>query len=130
MTGLDPRAVLRHRAPAVLLSAVRTFTGRGLVAVGAADGVWPWPKLLEAAAQAAGLLAGARDGGLANTAVVADYREVRVHTPVHHGAVEFHATLDRRILHFRRCRIEARAADGTPLLSGSVTLAPPAPGTG
>lgn len=120
----DPRTVLRHRPPAVLVSAVTAFSGDTLMALGVGDGPWPWPKLLEGAAQAAGLLAGAQEGGLADTAVIADYRDVIVHAATHAGPVRFRAALDRRILHFWRCRIEARAEDGALLLAGTVTLAP------
>ena len=40
------------------------------------------------------------------------------------------ATLDRRVMQFWRCHVEARATDGTLLLEGTVTLAPPAPTPG
>ena len=56
---------------------------------------------------------------------IAGLRDILVHAPRHDGRVRFHARLDRRVLHFWRCRVEAHAADGGLLLEGLVTLAPP-----
>jgi hypothetical protein len=85
---------------------------------------WPWPRLLEGTAQAAGLLAGLQPGGPGARAVVAEYREVAVHVKFHRGPVRFATRLERRLAHFWRCRCEARAADGRLLLASRVTLAP------
>jgi predicted hotdog family 3-hydroxylacyl-ACP dehydratase len=125
MTFPDPASTLRHRPPAVLVRDVAEFSGDRLRCTSQGTGPWRWPQLLEGGAQTAGLLAGAQAGGLNDQAVIADYRAVRVHAPTHHGAVQFTATLDRRVMQFWRCRIEAHAEDGTLLLEGSVTLAPP-----
>jgi hypothetical protein len=129
MTFPDPARVLRHRPPAVLVGTVVAFTGERLVCASNGPGPWTWPQLLEGGAQTAGLLAGAQPGGLTEQAVIADYRSVRVRAPSHAGAVEFTATIDRRIMRFWRCRVTARATDGAILLSGLVTLAPPGEGT-
>lgn len=124
MTLPDAGAVLRHRGPALLLGRVDAYEGGALRCTGLGDGPWEWPALLEAAAQAAGLLAGLTPGGISNRAVIAEYRDVRIHARRHAGSVQLLARFDRRILHFRRCRVEARDAGGTLLLEGSVTLAP------
>ena len=57
-------------------------------------------------------------------ALVAEYRDVRVHAAAHAGPLRFAARLERRVLHFWRCRVEVRDAAGTLLLEGTVTLAP------
>jgi len=119
-----PAAVLRHRGRALLLDAVAEHTGDGLTCSSRGEGPWTWPEMLEGAAQTAGLLTGLQPGGLANTAVVAEYRDVVVHVGRHAGPLRFRARIDRRIMRFWRCIIAADAADGTPLLSGRVTLAP------
>lgn len=127
MTLPDPASLLRHRPPAVLVDTVVAFSGNRLVCTAKGRGPWRWPALLEGAAQTAGLLTGAQDDGLSNRAVIAEYRAVRFAAPDHDGAVQFTATIDGRVMRFWRCRIEARAADGTLLLEGTVTLAPPGP---
>ena len=66
MTFPDPATVLRHRGPAVLVRSVVEFSGERLVCSSSDGGVWPWPRLLEGAAQTAGLLAGAQTDGLAS----------------------------------------------------------------
>jgi hypothetical protein len=128
MTFPDPASVLRHRPPAVLVGVVVAFSGDRLVCTSSGTGPWRWPQLLEGGAQTAGLLTGAQPEGLSEHAVIADYRAVRVLAPIHEGAVWFTATIDRRVMQFWRCRIEARATDGALLLEGSVTLAPPGAG--
>ena len=130
MTFPDPASLLRHRPPAVLVREVTAFSGDRLVCTSTGSGPWRWPQLLEGGAQAAGLLAGAQNDGLSDRAVIADYRAVRLGVLDHRGAVEFAATLDRRVMQFWRCHVEVRAADGTLLLEGTVTLAPPAPTPG
>jgi len=125
MTFPDPASKLRHRPPAVLVGDVVAFSGDRLVCTSNGAGPWRWPQLLEGAAQTAGLLAGAQPDGLSEHAVIADYRAVRVLAPTHQGQVCFTATIDRRVMRFWRCRIEARAEDGALLLEGTVTLAPP-----
>jgi len=127
MTFPDPASLLRHRPPAVLVREVVAFAGDRLVCTSNGSGPWRWPQLLEGGAQTAGLLAGAQGDGLSDRAVIADYRAVRPAVLDHHGAVQFTATIDRRVMRFWRCRIEVRADDGTLLLEGTVTLAPPGP---
>lgn len=122
--GLRPEQLMRHRPPALLLGAVVEATGAGLACDGIDDGSWRWARLLEGAAQAAGLLSGLQPGGPGAAAVIAEYRDVTLHTALHSGGVRFHAVLDRRILGFWRCRVEARGADGELLLSGLVAVAP------
>ena len=123
MSGLEPAELLRHRGPALVVDAIDGFDGETLCCrAGAAQRTWP--ALLEGAAQAAGLAAGLRPGGLSRQAVVAEYRDVRVHAAAHAGALRFAARLERRVLHFWRCRIEVRDGAGALLLEGAVTLAP------
>jgi hypothetical protein len=121
-----PARLLRHRGPALLLGAVEAFDGQTLACSSSDAGAWAWPRLLEGAAQAAGLLAGVQPGGPGKTAVIAQYRDVVIHAARHAGLVRFHAALDRRLLHFWRCRVEARDEEARLLLEGLVTIAPPA----
>ena len=121
---LRPEQLMRHRPPALLLGAVAESTPTALVCDGIDDGPWRWARLLEGAAQTAGLLSGLQPGGPGATAVIGEYRDVTLHTGRHEGRVRFHAMLDRRILGFWRCRVEARGAGGQVLLSGLVSVAP------
>ena len=123
MTGRAVATLLRHRPPALLLDAIVAFDGVQLTCSGRGD-AWRWAELLEGAAQTAGLLAGLQQQGVDDTAVIAEYRDVRIHGPRHAGPVRFTAHLDRRLLRFWRCRCEARADDGTLLLRADVTVAP------
>lgn len=117
-------ALLRHRGPAILLDAVCSFTGRALSATARGSGPWEWPQILEGAAQCAGLLAGLQGAGMSEHAVVAEFRNVSVGALCHAGPIRFDARLDRKLLHFWRCTVEARGLDGSVLLYGDVTLAP------
>ena len=131
MSAPAPHALLRHRGPALLVSAVEDFRGDSLSCASRGSGPWRWPQMLEGAAQSAGLLAGLQPGGVPNTALIAEYRDVVVHAAAHAGPIRFVARLERRLLHFWRCSVEARAAGGAVLLEGSVTLAPgPLPSDG
>jgi hypothetical protein len=58
------------------------------------------------------------------TAVIAEYRDVRVHAAHTEGRLRIHAELGRRVLQFRLCRVEVRSTDGAILLDGTVALAP------
>lgn len=127
MRTVAPSALLRHRPPALLLGDPAHANGDTLTCPARGDGPFDWPQLLEGAAQAAGLLAGLQPGGPDRTAVIAEYRDVEVAVPRHRGAVVFDVRLERRLLHFWRCRCEARAADGTLLVRGRVTIAPERP---
>jgi predicted hotdog family 3-hydroxylacyl-ACP dehydratase len=120
----DPATLLRHRGPALLLGTLDAVSDDDLVCTSAARSPWRWPEMLEAAAQAAGLLAGFRDDRFDDAAVIAAYRGVRIHVPRHDGQLRLLARLERRVLHFRQCRVEVRAASDTLLLDGTVTLAP------
>jgi hypothetical protein len=121
--GLHPEQLMRHRPPALLLGAIVETSGAGLACDGIDDGPWRWARLLEGAAQTAGLFSGLQ-GGPDAAAVIAEYREVSLHTALHLGPVRFHAVLDRRVFGFWRCRVEARGAEGELLLSGLVAVAP------
>jgi predicted hotdog family 3-hydroxylacyl-ACP dehydratase len=122
-TARTPAELLRHRGPALLVGTIEAFDGDTIACASSGDGPWRWPLVLEGAAQAAGLLAGLH-GGLSNRAVIAEYRGVVVHAERHDGPISFRARIERRLLHFWRCRIEARAAGGALLLEGRVSLAP------
>jgi hypothetical protein len=80
--------------------------------------------MLEGAAQTAGLLAGMQPGGPGSSSVIAQYRDVLVHGESPSGPLSFIAELDRRVLHFWRCRVAVRDDRGRLLLEGQVTLAP------
>ena len=121
--GLRLEQLMRHRPPALLLGAVSEASPAGLACDGIDDGPWRWARLLEGAAQAAGLFVGLQ-GGPGAAAVIAEYRDVDLHAALHRGRVRFHAALDRRVLGFWRCRVEARGAEGELLLSGLVAVAP------
>jgi hypothetical protein len=120
----SPGDVLRHRGPALLVGTIDRIEADSLACTSNGADPWRWPQVLEGAAQTAGLLAGLRPGGLSNRAIIAEYGGIRIHTREHAGPIHFLARLERRLLHFWRCRVEARAADGTLLLEGAVTLAP------
>ena len=122
--ALRPEQLMRHRPPALLLGGGIESTAAGLACDGIDDGPWRWARLLEGAAQAAGLLSGLQPGGPGPAALIAEYRDVTLHAARHEGPVRFHAAFDRRILRFWRCRVEARSADGRLLLSGLVAVAP------
>lgn len=124
---LRPERLMRHRPPALLLGTLVEASDGGLVCEGIDDGPWRWARLLEGAAQAAGLFSGLRPGGPGPAAVIAEYRDVEIHALAHDGPVRFHAAPDRRILSFWRCRVEARGRGGALLLSGLVAVSP---GTG
>jgi hypothetical protein len=119
-----PEQLMRHRPPALLLGRVVESTAGGLTCDGIDDGPWRWARLLEGAAQAAGLFSGLQPGGPGPAAVIAEYRDVTIHAALSSGPVRFHAALDRRILGFWRCRVDARSADGPLLLEGLVAVAP------
>ncbi len=127
MTWPEPASVLRHRGPALLVGVIDSFAAETLRCRSRDDGPWSWGRILEAAAQTAGLLAGFLDPAVRERPVIAEYRALRPATARHTGPLVLVARLDRRLLHFRRCRVEARAADGTLLLEGLVTVAPGAP---
>jgi hypothetical protein len=120
---LRPEQLMRHRPPALLLGTVVELTAGGLVCDGIDAGPWRWARLLEGAAQAAGLFSGLQPGGPDAGAVIAEYRGVTLHAAQHVGPVRFHAVPDRRILGFWRSRVEARSEDGQLLLSGLVAVA-------
>jgi hypothetical protein len=111
---------MQHGPEARLVRAIGRLDAEGITCTGR-RGVWSWPQLLEGAAQAAGLLLGiAMDGPRAP--VVAEYRDVVVHTAAHRGAPRFVARLERRVLQFWRCAVEVRDVRGRVLLAGRVTL--------
>jgi len=124
MSSPTPERLLRHRPPALLLDAVLSYGGTHITCSGRGDGPWTWPRMLEGAAQTAGLLAGLQPDGLTNTAVIAEYRDVVVHAHESAGPMRFTAEIDRRVMRFWRCRLAVHAGD-TLLLEGTVTLAPP-----
>jgi hypothetical protein len=116
-----PGDLLRHRPPAVLVDAILE-QGAGTLTCSADERRWTWPHMLEAAAQTAGLLAGLQASG-PRLAVIAQYRDVVVHAPEHHGSLRVRAAFERTVLHFWRCRFDVTDPRGRPLLSGRVALA-------
>jgi hypothetical protein len=126
--GRAVATLLRHRPPALLLDTIVDFDGSRLVCTGLGPGPWRWAEMLEGAAQTAGLLAGLQQHGVDNTAVIAEYREVRVLAARHAGPLRFTARLERHLLQFWRCRAEVHAAGDALLLTAGITVAPrPAP---
>src|SRR5207247_11253658 len=93
--GPGPADILRHRGAALVVDAIDGFDGETLRCRATGAGPWPWPALLEGAAQAAGLAAGLRPRGLSSRAVVAEYRDVRVHAATHARPLRFTAGLRR-----------------------------------
>lgn len=120
----SPAALMRHHGAALLIEAIDTCDGQTLACTSRGAGPWPWPRMLEGAAQTAGLLAGMQPGGPAAGAVIAQYRDVVMHAEMAPGPLRFVAALDRRVLHFWRCRVEVRDDGERLLLAGLVTLAP------
>jgi len=104
---------------------IARFDGRGIACTSRGRGPWRWPRMLEGAAQAAGLLVGLGQADAPRAPVIAEYRDVIVRAASHRGPLRFVAALERRVLHCWRCTFEVRTARGRVLLSGRVTLAPP-----
>ena len=127
MTWPAPATLLRHQPPALRLDAIVSRDDLTLQCRGDAP-TWTWPSLLEGCAQTAGLCAGMRADGpterLDDRALIAEYRDVKLHRPTHSGAVLFSARFDRRVLRFWRYAVEAHTQSGDLLLEGLVTLAP------
>jgi len=119
-----PADVLRHGPEALLLERLETGADGGLIAVSRHEDSWTWPRMLEAAAQAAGLACGLGGDGLANTAVTAEYRDVRIVVPESAGRVVVRPRLERRILRFRRCLVEVQDEAARTLVRARITLAP------
>jgi hypothetical protein len=116
--------MLRHRPPALLVDMVLSYTGTNITCSARGEGPWTWPRMLEGAAQTAGLLAGLQPDGLTSMAVIAEYRGVLVHARQSPGPIHFTAEIERRLMRFWRCTFAVHAGDSL-LLEGSVTLAPP-----
>jgi len=127
MTLPIPAAMLRHGREARLVGAIERLDARGIACASRGRGTWPWPRMLEGAAQAAGLLVGISEADAPRAPVIAEYRDVVVRAASHRGPLRFVATLERRVLHCWRCTFEVRTAGGHVLLRGRVTLAPPRP---
>jgi hypothetical protein len=123
MSHPAPADVMRHRGRALVVESIRARGADTLECTASDAGPWRWPRMLEGAAQTAGLLAGMLPGGPARS-VVAQLLDVVVRAETHRGPLRFVAAFDRRVLHFWRCHFEVRDADGGVLLEGRVTLAP------
>lgn len=130
MTLPAPAAVLRHGPEARLVRAIRRLDAAGIECTSRGRGPWPWPRMLEGAAQAAGLLLGIAVPGAPRAPVVAEYRDVVLHATSARGPLRFAAAFERRVLHFWRCTIDVRDGRGKILVRGRVTLAPPRPRAG
>ena len=128
MTLPAPATLLRHGPEARLVGSIERLDASGIACASRGAGVWPWPRMLEGAAQAAGLLVGITQTEAPRAPVIAEYRDVVVRAASHRGPLRFVAALERRVLHCWRCRFEVRDGRGTVLLAGRVTLAPPRQG--
>jgi len=120
-----PAAVLQHGPEARLVRSIERVDAQGIACTSRARGPWRWPRMLEGAAQAAGLLVGIGSARAPRAPVIAEYRDVVVHVGSHSGPVRFVAAIERRVLHFWRCTFEVQDTRGRVLLAGRVTLAPP-----
>jgi len=120
-----PAAVLRHGPEARLVRSIARFDGRGIACTSRGRGPWRWPRMLEGAAQAAGLLVGLGHADAPRAPVIAEYRDVVVRKASHRGPLRFIAVVERRVLHCWRCAFEVHDGRGAVLLTGRVTLAPP-----
>jgi hypothetical protein len=118
-----PATWLRHRPPALVVDGIEGWDGAVAECRGA-PGDWSWSRLLEGAAQTAGIACALEDAAWRGGAIVAEYRDVEVLAERHRGEVRFAAQAERVVLAYRRCRTTATAADGTPLLRALVTLLP------
>jgi len=118
-----PDAWLRHRGPALVVASIDSWDGSS-IRCGATETRWTWQRLLEGAAQAAGLACALLDPRWRDGAIVAEYRDVEILADTHAGRVDFTATPERTLLAYRRCRAAATTAAGTPLLRARVTLLP------
>lgn len=121
MTFPHPGDWLRHRDAALVVDGIEAWDGRSVRCRGAA-GSWTWSRLLEGAAQAAGIACALRDPAWRGGIVVAEYRDVVLDAERHEGAVRFTAHVERPLLAYRRCAAAASAPDGRPLLRARVTL--------
>ena len=120
-----PAALLQHGPEARLVGSIERLDAAGIACTSRGRGPWRWPRMLEGAAQTAGLLVGIAHAEAPRAPVIAEYRDVVVHVASHRGPLRFVAALERRVLHCWRCTFEVRAARGRVLLRGRVTLAPP-----
>lgn len=123
MTFPSPSAWLRHRGPALVIDTIDAWDGTW-VECGARDAAWAWPRLLEGAAQAAGIACALADERWRSGAVVAEFRDVEIRGERHRGPVRFRARSERVVLAYRRCRAVAATPAGTTLISAHVTLLP------
>ena len=120
-------AMLPHRGPALMISAIDEVRASWIQCSADRVGPWYWPELLEASAQACGLIAAvglALDSPRGET-VVAEFWDVVVpggSLPIP-GPLWFEATLVSRVLTFHRCRFVVRASDGAIVVGGGLTLA-------
>jgi hypothetical protein len=120
-----PAALLRHGPEARLVASIERLDAGGIACASRGGGAWAWPRMLEGAAQAAGLLVGISETAAPRAPVIAEYRDVTVLAPSHRGPLRFVAALERRVLHCWRCTFEVETTRGRVLLRGRVTLAPP-----
>ena len=123
MTLPAPAAVLQHGPEARLVRTIERLDERGIACASRGRGPWPWFRMLEGAAQTAGLLLGIGRAGAPRTPVIAEYRDVDIRVPSHRGPLRFLAAFERRVLHFWRCTFEVQDMRGRVLLTGRVTLA-------
>ena len=125
MTLPPPKAMLPHRGPALMISAIDEVRASWIQCSADRVGPWYWPELLEASAQAAGLLAAAGLDSPPRETVVAEFWDVVVPgggLPIP-GPLSFEATLVSRVLTFHRCRFVVRGSDGAIVVGGGLTLA-------
>lgn len=127
MTFPPPEALVRHRPPALLVTMVDACDGQSLTSTSVRAALWRWPELLDAAAQAAGMLfALARetsDPTHRRGLVVARYDAVSIFTHAHTGNVTWQVRTKRRIGDMKQLDVTGEH-QGRPILSATITLAP------
>jgi len=111
--------LLRHGPEARVVIAVESHEGDHLVAKAGANE--PWPRLLDGAAQAAGLLARALAGAPLEGGVLAEVRDLRFE-PGGGADPRIEVVFERRVLGLWRFGFTVRSGRRA-ILSGRLTLA-------
>lgn len=107
-----------------MLSAIEEIHDRTIRCRADRCDAWYWPELLEASAQAAGLIALAGLDRSVGETLVAEFRDVTIaEEEPQSGPMWFDVTLVFRVLHFHRCRFTVVGGDGAAIVAGDVTLA-------
>lgn len=115
--------LLPHQPPARLIERLLAFEGTELLTSTAAQEVWVWPAMLEAAAQTGGVLSGLSALTSGRTGLVATYDGIRVYQPVAHGRLTCQARKFRSFANFSQVQVQVLNGDRAVCLDGLCTLA-------